>query len=140
MESAAETIDASSVDYCEVSQRGLYPSDECETRIRWKRYSIWKHCFYLGLSHWNRKCQNGGEQRQDLNRKCVCRWLTSRQRLMREKHGGTQRETGLAASVYQPCNVKCYLQSGISSGWMWVDSVKKPSGLFKGKLWKTDLY
>lgn len=36
------------------------------------------------------------------------------------------RETGLAASVYQPCNVKCYLQSGgVGSGWMWVDSVKK---------------
>lgn len=80
-ESAAETIHISSVEYCKVFQQGLYPSDVCETRIRWKRCSIWEHCVYLGPSSWNGKCQNGGEQRQHLNRKCVCRRLTSRQRL-----------------------------------------------------------
>lgn len=33
-ESAAETTDVFSVEYCEVSQRGLYPRNEWETRIR----------------------------------------------------------------------------------------------------------
>lgn len=120
-ESAAETIHISSVEYCKVFQQGLYPSDVCETRIRWKRCSIWEHCVYLGPSSWNGKCQNGVEQRQHLNRKCVCRRWPQGRDLVREEHGGTPKET---ASIYQPCNVKCYLQSGVSSGWMWVYSVK----------------
>lgn len=74
-ESAAETAAVFSVEYCEVSRRGLYPGDECETRIRWQRYSIWEHRFYLGLSGWNGKCQKGGEQRQHLNRKMRSRMI-----------------------------------------------------------------
>lgn len=114
--SATGTIDVSYGEYFQVSECSLYPSDECEMRIRWKRYSISEHCFYLGLSRRNGKCQNGGEPRQHLNRKCV-RWLlTSRQRLAREEHWGTRRQTGLAALIYQACNVKRNLQSGVSLG------------------------